>query len=44
VDSPVHKVQDSLKDGANGVHIYQSAYFLGIRLIAISPQLIVATA
>jgi hypothetical protein len=44
VDSPVHKAQNSIKDGANGVQIYQIAYFLGIRFISASPQVIVVTA
>jgi hypothetical protein len=42
VDNLVNKSWHSAKDGANGMRIHQVAYFLGIRLISVTPQVIVA--
>jgi hypothetical protein len=44
VDNLVNKSWQSAKDGTNGVRIHRIAYFLGIRIIPIEPQLIVANA
>jgi hypothetical protein len=38
VDNHVNKSRISEKDGANGVHIHQIAYFFGIRPISTAPQ------
>ncbi len=41
VGNLVNKRLHSRKDGANGVCIHRTAYFLGIRLITTEPQVIV---
>ena len=42
VDNLVNKYLLSAKDGANGVCVHQTAYFLGIRTVLKEPQVIVA--